>query len=208
MKSPEPSRDVFVVAIDGKQILNEIVCTQTEEIGFLDDLIDQEYRRRDLDHRADPRIPKRDVLPCRVVLLTFNQRADFGYFRGSANHRQDEVDRSIQRRTENSAKLRPKMIPASQSEPDRTQPKCWILFAAMALSVHLLGTEIEGADLHTVIACIVGDLAIRLVLLVLGRESLEPVEQELGPVETYASSADPLGSFIDVGKVDVDPNGD
>jgi hypothetical protein len=71
------------------------------------------------------------------------------------------------------------MLRVREPEPDRTQPERRILFATVRLAVGLLRSDIECPDLYTIFAGKVSDLSIRFVLLVLGRKSLESIEEKL-----------------------------
>jgi hypothetical protein len=62
----------------------------------------------------------------------------------------------------------------------------------------LLGPDIEGADLYTILAGKLRDLSIRFVLLVLSWKSFESIEVKLGPVKSDPGCADPFCAFLDL----------
>ena len=113
----------------------------------------------------------------------FDQFSERTYFSNARDHRNDDVDLLLERRTKQCPNLCTQKLSVAKSQPNGPKAERRIFLSCLVLIQKLIGAYVEGPNFNSAIAGRFGDLAIGLVLFVLRRKSAITIKEELRPIE-------------------------
>ena len=210
MPGGEHACDALVRAVDGQRVLDEVVRADREEIDFLGEDLGLEGGRRHLDHDAD-----RDVVVVfdALVLEVLGDVADdalgLAKFGDVGDQGKKHLDVAGDGGAEDRADLRLEQVEVLEAETDAPAAEHRVALALAVAGLRVLvGAEVDRANDDGLGAALLDDLAVGLVVVLLGGLGVAAEEEELRAIEPDAASAlvVDLGDLL--GELDVAQEGD
>ena len=161
----------FILTVDGKRVLGQIVCTDTEEVNHFSKSVTDDRCRRSLNHDSLLRNLVLDFLLFEFCLYLSYDLIDFLNFLCRGDHRIHDGEISVNSCTEKCAKLCFENIFLRQADTDRTISQCRVILIAQVEVIHLfVSTDIQSTDDNLLSCHHLYGLLVSLELFFLRRE--------------------------------------
>src|SRR5208282_5008227 len=171
-----------VHAINGKDILREVVGTDGKEIHFLREIAGHDGSRGDLDHDTDLYRCNLQLLP---HLLGHCLRLAWLFKRG--DHREHDLHRTGRRGAVNGPELRDEQFGLAQTKTNAANAEKWIvLFRQREIRHDFVAANVERTDNERQAVERAGHRAVSLELLVLGGRLSAFEEEKLRAHQPYS----------------------
>ena len=179
---------VLVHAVGGRGILDQIVCADAEEIGFLGQQVAQLHGGRGFDHDAHGNlIVEGDVLRPQLVLRLLQHLLGAAQLLDAGDHGEHDSSLAVCAGPQDSPQLHQEDIRVTQAEPDGAVAQEGI---ALLGQVHVgrlfVAADVQGADDDLVAVGALDHRAVILKLLLLGGIAVALHIDELRAVKAHA----------------------
>ena len=207
-------RHRLVSPVDGQRVLNQVVGADGQKIEVLEEHLHRQRCGRDFDHRAELDGAVGHALVVERGSGMVDQRKRFANFAGLRQHRHQQVDRPMNRRTQDRAQLRQKHRRVSEAPANGAQAERRVELAVVRLVGQpvewLVRTNIDRAYRHRQALHAFDGGAVGAVLLVFAGQSVLTMavavhEQKFAAEQAHADCtgahrAQRVGRHLDVGE--------